>query len=60
MGPFEFELSQLVALIRSGEEGEVIGRAEYINGEPAYLLRYRAADGRQVEQWWAESAIASQ
>jgi len=58
MDELNFELGQLVRLVRSGEEGEVIGRAEYAASEPSYYVRYAAADGRQVEQWWGESALA--
>jgi hypothetical protein len=55
---FKFSIGSLVALRESGEQGRVIGRAEYEHCENAYYLRYKAADGRQVEQWWSESSIA--
>lgn len=45
-------------VLASDESGEVIARAEYSNAEPSYLIRYTAADGRLVEQWWGESAIS--
>lgn len=55
---FRFELGASVQLACSLEEGQVIGRAEYLNsGEPQYQVRYRAADGRQVEAWWGDSAL---
>ena len=54
-----FELGQRVRLIDSGERGIVTGRAEYLKSEPSYLIRYKAADGRQVTGWWEESAIES-
>lgn len=54
----KFELKQTVTIAASGERGEVIGRAEYVTSEPQYLLRYKCADGRAVESWWAESALA--
>jgi hypothetical protein len=41
----------------SGEQGVVIGRAEYTNADPSYYCRYKAADGRAVEGWWAEDAL---
>ena len=41
----------------SGETGEIFGRAEYTTAENQYQVRYKAADGRQVESWWAESAL---
>lgn len=54
---FEFELLDDVVLGQSGEEGAVIARAEYYNSENMYLVRYASADGRLVEQWWAESVL---
>lgn len=53
----KFNMNQIVKLIASGESGTVVGRAEYAHSEPSYLVRYKAADGRQVEGWWSESAI---
>jgi len=59
MKEFKYLLGDAVKLQRSGEEGVVIGRAEYATGsENQYQIRYKAADGRQVESWWGESAIA--
>lgn len=52
-----FELGEKVELVASNESGSVIGRAEYLASERSYLIRYMAADGRLVEQWWGESAI---
>lgn len=57
MGPFAFNIGQRVELAESGERGTVIGRAEYQDQPPLYLVRYRAADGRQTEAWWAVSAL---
>jgi hypothetical protein len=54
---FDFKLGDEVAIEDSGERGEIIGRAHYLDTNPTYLLRYRAGDGRCVEQWWAESAL---
>jgi hypothetical protein len=58
MKSFKHELGARVSLAKSGETGEVIARAEYQTTEDSYLVRYMAADGRQVEQWWGESALA--
>jgi hypothetical protein len=55
---FKFELKQRVVISASGEQGEVIARAEYSESTPAYLVRYKAADGRAVEAWWNESALS--
>jgi len=40
------------------EGGEIVGRTEYTNSANTYLVRYRAGDGRQTEQWFTEDAIA--
>jgi hypothetical protein len=57
---FDFDLNQPVKLTLSGEEGHIIARAEYISSAPSYLVRYEAADGRQVEAWWDENALEPQ
>ncbi len=54
---FTFKLAQRVVITASGENGMIIGRAEYSSSEPSYLIRYCAADGRAVESWWTQSAI---
>lgn len=54
----KFNLKQIVVITASGEQGEVIARAEYVVAEPSYLIRYKCADGRAVEAWWTESALA--
>ena len=54
---FAFELGQRVAVEMSGEQGGVIARAEYLNSADTYLIRYRSADGRAVEQWWTADAL---
>lgn len=56
---FAHALNATVQIVASGEAGQVIGRAEYTNHESSYLIRYKAADGRAVESWWVESALAS-
>lgn len=57
MSNFKFKLGAIVALTHSSETGEVIGRAESATSENSYNVRYCAGDGRQVENWWGESAI---
>jgi hypothetical protein len=59
MEKFKFELGADVAIGVSGESGEVIGRAEYLNNENSYFVRYKAGDGRAIEDWWRESALVS-
>lgn len=53
---FLYELGQRVFLL-SGENGWVIGRAEYSEAVDSYLIRYKSADGRLVEDWWSECVI---
>lgn len=56
---FKYELGAEVKLKHSDETGVVIARAQYADlGGDQYLIRYKAGDGRQVEAWWSDSAIA--
>jgi hypothetical protein len=59
MDKFKFQMGQTVKLATSDETGTVIGRAEYAESINGYLVRYKAGDGRQVENWWTEAAIAA-
>lgn len=59
MSQFKFSPGQQVCITVSGETGEVVGRAEYLTTENSYYLRYKSADGRAVQAWWDESALAS-
>ena len=56
---FEYQLNDRVKLAESNESGVVVGRSEYSHRPPCYLIRYCAADGRQVEDWWPGDAIDS-
>jgi hypothetical protein len=56
---FYCQLSERVSLVLSKETGIVIARAQYLNSENSYLVRYKCSDGRLVEQWWGESALVS-
>ena len=56
---FKYPLKAKATLIDSGETGMIIGRGEYVESKPSYLIRYQARTGSLVEQWWPESAIAS-
>lgn len=47
---FDFKLKDRVKL-DSGEAGEVIGRAQYVDSNPQYMVRYVAADGRMTQEW---------
>lgn len=57
--PFLYEIKASVKMVESAEQGTVIGRAEYESHANSYLIRYRAGDGRQVENWFDEPAITS-
>jgi len=55
---FDYKLGDRVDLTESDESGGlIIGRAQYTNSNPAYLVRYVAGDGRQVENWISEDAL---
>ena len=56
---FPFALKQIVKLSESDEQGTIIGRADYSFMPPQYLVRYRAGDGRQVENWWPADALVA-
>jgi len=57
MNSFAFSLGQKVVIKASGEEGLVVGRAEYTNSSNTYYVRYCARDGRATEAWWTEDAL---
>lgn len=57
MNEFKFSIHQPITIAASGEQGTVIGRAEYATSENSYLIRYKAGDGRAVDSWWGESAL---
>ncbi|MBM2769888.1 hypothetical protein [Burkholderia anthina] len=58
MAHFKYAIGSHVTITASSESGEVVGRAEYAASENSYLVRYRSADGRAMECWWSESALA--
>ena len=57
---FKHELSQVVQVTISGEEGYVKARAEYHNGPNQYLIHYLAADGRGTDGWFEEGELSSE
>ena len=59
MGNFNFELGSSVVITVSGETGSVIARAEYINSDPQYLVRYKNGQGCALESWWTKDALSS-
>lgn len=48
---FKHKLGADVSLILSTERGQIIGRAEYTDQVPSYLVRYVNAQGVQTEAW---------
>lgn len=56
---FKFNLGVDVVLEQSGETGKVVGRADFSTQDNQYLVRYKAADGRLCECWWAEEAVSA-
>lgn len=57
--PVDFQLNQRARILESGEIGLVVSINFSIDAAVQYLLRYKAADGRAVEHWWASSALGS-
>lgn len=57
MKKFKFDLGSQVTIQVSGETGQVIGRAEYLDGENSYFIRYKDAVGMAREEWWREGAL---
>lgn len=54
---FKHKLKAKVQLTESGEIGTVVRRLDSIDSRPQYAVRYKAADGRQTEAWWDDSAV---
>jgi len=54
---FQHDLGDKVAIEVSGEEGVVIGRAEFESAEPSYLVRYKNGEGCALESWWTSRAL---
>ena len=60
MQKFAYELGEKVVIECSGESGEVIGQGRYKSGDDLFLIRYKSAEGRAVEEWWAENALKTE
>lgn len=54
---FEHSIGAHVELAMSKEKGRVVARAKFETGVRQYLVRYVAADGRQVEGWFESDAL---
>lgn len=46
-------------MLLSDKTGKVDGRAEYATQSNMYYVTYKAADGRQVADWWGEENITA-
>lgn len=57
---FAFALASTAIIQSSGERGQIVSRSESTFAEPQYLLRYKSADGRAVEQWWSQGALQAE
>jgi len=53
----EIVLGKTATIMCSNERGIIIGYAVFEDQNPQMLIRYKAADGRAVEQWWYASAV---
>ncbi|PWI80494.1 hypothetical protein DEO48_08340 [Enterobacter sp. CGMCC 5087] len=56
---FKYELTQVVQIAISGEEGHIKGRAEYATCGNHYFVHYLAADGRAAERWFEEGELTA-
>jgi hypothetical protein len=56
----KFQLDSDVTLPTTvSRPGKVIGRAQYINADPCYLVRHENGAGDLVEQWYSEDALTA-
>lgn len=53
----ELTFKTKVAIKVSGEEGEIIGIAHYVNLPNQFFISYKSADGRAVKDWFYESEL---
>ena len=60
MKKWKFGLGTDAKVPNSGEEGTIIGRAEFTTGEDQYLLLHKPSDGQGMEEWLPESRLAHQ
>lgn len=55
---FKFEIGTVVVITASSVAGTVVGRAEYVESENSYLVRYGSVEGSSSEAWCSESGLA--
>lgn len=51
------ELRDYVEIAISGEKGEVIGIAQYVDLPTQFYINYKSADGRATKDWFFESEL---
>lgn len=56
---FVFELAQKVTLNISGEEGYILGRAEYIEQGKQYQVHYKNSNGNAVTEWFCAGQLTA-
>ena len=54
---WQFAPGDYVEITVSGEQGLVVGRAEYLSHEDSYLVRYMDSTGCAREAWWDADAL---
>lgn len=54
---FEFDLGDTARIKVSGEQGEVIGRADYKHDQNYFQIRYEAANGTATTKYWGADAL---
>ena len=52
-----FSLGDKVSIKISGEKGEVIGLAQFVDANSQCHVEYKAADGRAVKEWFYEREL---
>lgn len=53
-----YQLGDKVELTISGEAGQVIGRATYLNSDPQCYVHFKTADGCAKSDWFYESQLS--
>lgn len=54
---FEFDMGDTVHIKVSGEQGQVIGRADYKHDQNYFQIRYRTSNGTATTRWWGADAL---
>lgn len=57
MSIFKFENGTRIKNKSYGQHGQIIARAEFMEGGNRYLVKHRDGYGRDTEGWWTEAEI---